>query len=154
MTNGRQQPTGRQLNLNADFSIGSTVVRPPFDAESFVKGYLKLTSKNEKEEKLSKLFASNVNYFGNSKTPQEIFLEETAYHQKFPYRHFNLDRDKSEPVQSTVESETQRKVVYSISYGMSDDTQNRRNGKQTLEMIVSLEEERWRISSIRVLSSE
>jgi hypothetical protein len=154
MTGGRQRPTGRQLNRNGNFILGSTTPRPPFEAKTFIGNYLALTSRNGKEEELSALFADQVNYFGNVRTPDEILREETSYHRKYPQRNFVLDHREADPVQATAESDTEERVIYSISYGMTDTDQNHRAGSQTLEMKVKLEDGEWRISGLKVLKSE
>jgi hypothetical protein len=65
-----------------------------------------------------------------------------------------LDHREADPVQATAESDTEERVIYSISYGMTDTDQNHRAGSQTLEMKVKLEDGEWRISGLKVLKSE
>jgi uncharacterized caspase-like protein len=151
MTGGRQQPTGRHMNADADFSFGTTKARPPLDATQFVRNYLSLTSENQKEKKLAALFTEPADYFGKPNTRADIEQEEVSHHQRFPQRNFTLN-DAIPKVTQT--SETRRYLTYPMVYSMTDAVGAHKNGRQEIAMELTQEETGWKISALKVLKTE
>lgn len=150
MTGGRQQPTGRHMNADADFSFGSTQARPPLDATRFVQTYLSLTSEDQKEKKLAALFTEPADYFGKPKTRAEIEQEEVGHHQRFSQRTFTLNDAIPKMTQT---SETRRSLTYPMVYHMRDAAGNYKNGRQDISMELTQQEDGWKISALKVLKT-
>ena len=150
MTGGRQRPTGRFLNQDADFVIATATPRPSFDAEEFVGGYLELTTRNGNEQEIASLFAPAVDYFGKSQTPGQIVQAEESYHQKFPQRAFSIV-DDSIQIQET--GAGRKRLNYRMRYDLSGLSGEAKGGNQDIELEVLLHEGYWKISVLRVLIS-
>jgi len=150
MTGGRQRPTGRFLNQNADFVIGRAKPRPSFDAKKLVGEYLELTSQNGNGQNTKRLFAPVVDYFGKSQTSDQIVQAEESYHQKFPQRTFY-------PLYHTLRAqeitERQKRIEYHMKYTLTSHSGDQKAGSQDIEMLVLLHEGTWKITAIKVLKS-
>lgn len=151
MTGGRQQPTGRHINADADFSFGTTKARPPLDATQFVRDYLALTSENQKEKQLAALFTEHADYFGKPATHADIEQEEMNHHQRFPKRTFMLNAAIPKVMHT---SETHRTLTYPMAYHMTDAAGAYKSGKQELAMELIQQETGWKISGLKVLTSK
>lgn len=156
MTGGRQQPTGRHVNADADFSFGRIRTRPTLDAANFVRQFLEFTSANRKEKILAGLFTEPAEYFGKTKTRSEIEQEEAKHHLRFPRRNFRLKEAEPEMIHATDSSRT---LSYSMYYDMWDTEVPSspvpiRSGSQKISMELILQNEGWKIAGIKVLKSE
>jgi hypothetical protein len=151
MTGGRQRPTGRHLNQDADFVIGTAVKRPKFDARTFVNGYLELTTSNNKRAETLMLFAPAVDYFGKSQTPDQIMTEEDAYHQKYPQRNFNLNQT---PPAVEITGDDSRRVNYTMTYHITSQTGEIKSGSQDIAMDVALHDSTWKVCGLRVVNAQ
>jgi hypothetical protein len=156
MTGGRQQPTGRHVNADADFSFGRIQTRPTLDAANFVRQFLELTSANRKAKNLAVLFTEPAEYFGKTKTRSQIEQEEAKHHLRFPRRNFRLKEAEPEMIHATDSSRT---LSYSMYYDMWDTEVPSshvptRSGSQKISMELILQNDGWKISTIKVLKSE
>jgi hypothetical protein len=149
MTGGRQQPTGRHVNADADFPFGCIQTRPMLDATNFVRRFLYLTSTNGKEKILAALFTEPAEYSGKTQTRLQIERVAAMNHLQYPRRTYSLKEAEPEIIHATSSTRTLR---YSMDYKLGDTKRTNKSGTQKVSMEVILQKGEWKIAALKLLN--